>query len=132
MGPPRRQKLPLFISDYILEVQRNDLEERMNQYEAEFRKIAEQEKYREKVQSLICYRGIDILSAMILIAAIGDARLMELESSLQKKRPGQPGLISHFLPIDGPVIHMSGFNQQKALKFREQCMPRYRRFQSRY
>ena len=58
----------------IIEAQMNDLEERLNQYEVEFIKIAEQEKYKEKVKSLVCYRGIDILSAMILITEIGDVR----------------------------------------------------------
>lgn len=58
----------------IIEAQINDIEERLNQYEVEFRKIAELSHYKEKVQSLVCYRGIDILSAMVIVTEIGDIR----------------------------------------------------------
>ncbi len=58
----------------IIEAQINDLEERLNQYECEMRRISELPEYKEKIKALICYRGIDILSAMILITELGDIR----------------------------------------------------------
>jgi len=58
----------------IIEAQMNDLEERMGQYEAELKRISELPEYCEKIKALICYRGLDILSAMILITEIGDIR----------------------------------------------------------
>ena len=73
----------------IIEAQMNDIEERLNQYEAEFLKIAEFPQYKEKIQSLICYRGINILSAMVIVMEIGDI-----------KRFSHPKKLSSFAGLD--------------------------------
>jgi transposase len=58
----------------ILFSQLDSLEARIEEYNRYIEKIAETEKYTEKVKALKCYRGIDILSAMTLITEIGNIR----------------------------------------------------------
>lgn len=48
------------------------LEETIKSYDKYIEEIAHQEAYKEKVQALSCYRGINILTAMTLITEIGD------------------------------------------------------------
>ena len=50
------------------------LEQRMEDYEEQIIQLAESEKYQKRVRALICYRGIDYLSAMTLVCEIGDIR----------------------------------------------------------
>ncbi len=58
----------------ILHSQIDALEARIDEYEARIRETAALPKYEEKVKSLICYRGIDVLTAMVLITELGDIR----------------------------------------------------------
>jgi len=47
-------------------------QERVARYDLEIDRIAHLPSYRTKVQALICYRGINTLTAMILILELGD------------------------------------------------------------
>ena len=58
----------------ILFSQFNSLQSRMTEYAGEVRKISELPKYNASVKSLVCYRGIDVLTAMIFILEIGDPK----------------------------------------------------------
>lgn len=48
----------------------------------EIKKISEQEKYLKQVQSLVCYRGISTLTAMVFITEIGDVKRFKHPSQL--------------------------------------------------
>jgi len=52
--------------------QMGQFENQLENYTTEIENIAQTPEYQKKVQSLICYRGIDILSAMVLILELGD------------------------------------------------------------
>lgn len=88
----------------IIEAQMNDLEERLNQYETEIRRISEMPEYKEKIKALICYRGIDILSAMILITEIGDIR-----------RFAHPKKLSSFAGLDIREYSSGGVQRQYSI-----------------
>jgi len=50
------------------------MEEDLKLYEEEITHVAAEPQYREGVQALRCYRGVDTLSAMVLITELGDIR----------------------------------------------------------
>lgn len=50
------------------------LEQRVNEYDSNIRRVAEQEDYQKAVKALCCYRGVDVLSAMTLVCELGDIR----------------------------------------------------------
>jgi transposase len=50
------------------------LESSLKTYHAEIENLAKTQKYKEKVDALVAYRGIETLSAMKLITEIGDIR----------------------------------------------------------
>jgi transposase len=52
--------------------QMRQFENQLSNYDTEIEKIAETPEYKKKVESLICYRGLDNLSAMGLITELGD------------------------------------------------------------
>lgn len=54
--------------------QMDSLEARLSEYTEQIEKLAGAEKYAKKVTALKCYRGIDVLTAMILVTEIGDIR----------------------------------------------------------
>ena len=58
----------------LLLSQVESIEQQLDLYDEQISQIAQQEKYRKKVRTLCCYRGISTLSAMTLIAEIGDIR----------------------------------------------------------
>jgi transposase len=58
--------------DYLLAVEQ--IEERIRTLDAELVKVSEQDPYREPVGWLRCYRGIDTVTAMTLVAEIHDFR----------------------------------------------------------
>jgi len=58
----------------MLLMQLQDLERRIELYDAKIVEIAESPNYREKVKSLSCYRGIELITAMTLITELHDIR----------------------------------------------------------
>lgn len=48
------------------------LDAQIKHYTDEIALIAEENKYRANVEALICYRGIDTLTAMVLVTELGD------------------------------------------------------------
>jgi len=52
--------------------QMRQFENQLENYDTEIEKIAQAPNFEKKVQALICYRGIDTLSAMALILELGD------------------------------------------------------------
>jgi len=50
------------------------LEQRVNEYDSNIRRVAEQEDYQKSRESTCCYRGLDVLSAMTLVCELGDIR----------------------------------------------------------
>lgn len=58
----------------ILLSQLDSLEEHIDDYAKKVEKIASTQKYKRRVQALICYRGISILSAMVIISELGNIR----------------------------------------------------------
>ena len=56
----------------MLLVQMRQFENQLENYDAEIEKISQKPEHLEKVKSLVCYRGINILSAMVLILELGD------------------------------------------------------------
>ena len=52
--------------------QMGQFENQLESYRIEIENIARSPEYKKKVQSLVCYRGIDILTAMVLILELGD------------------------------------------------------------
>jgi transposase len=56
------------LADYLLAI--DQIETRLAELEAQLLALAEQEPYRERVGHLRCFRGIDTLSAMILLAEL--------------------------------------------------------------
>lgn len=59
---------------HILLSQLDQLESHIEGYEKKITKVAETKKYKERVKSLICYRGINVLSAMVILTELGDIR----------------------------------------------------------
>lgn len=58
----------------ILISQLDSLEEHIEDYAKKIQKISTTKKYKDRVQSLVCYRGISVLSAMVIITELGDIR----------------------------------------------------------
>ena len=58
--------------DYLLSIE--SLEERLKTLDAKIAEMAETEPYKEPVAWLRCFRGIDTLSAMIIVAELHDFR----------------------------------------------------------
>jgi transposase len=54
--------------------QMRQFENQLSNYDTEIETIAKTPGYQKKVRSLICYRGIDTLSAMTLILELGDIK----------------------------------------------------------
>ena len=52
--------------------QLRQFESQLENYDAEIEKISQMPEHRKNVESLVCYRGINILSAMVLILELGD------------------------------------------------------------
>ena len=52
--------------------QLRQFENQLENYGTEIENIAQSPVHLKKVQSLVCYRGIDVLSAMVLILELGD------------------------------------------------------------
>jgi transposase len=52
--------------------QLNHCTELIERYEGEITKLCDRPRYREKVNALICYRGIDELTAMTIVSELGD------------------------------------------------------------
>ena len=68
----RLDELKTNLEMLLLEMER--LEQRVAEYDANIRRIAEHPDYQKSVKALCCYRGLDILSAMTLICELGDIR----------------------------------------------------------
>lgn len=58
----------------MLCVQIRAMQEQVAFYEEKIRKASEEGAYVKKVKALCCYRGLDVLGAMTLIAEIGDIK----------------------------------------------------------
>jgi transposase len=54
--------------------QLDQMAERIGLYNEEIERYAGNEKYRERVAALCCYRGIEVLTAMTLITELGDIK----------------------------------------------------------
>ena len=60
------------VDDYLLAI--DQLEARLSELDARLAEIAETEPYREPVGWLRCFRGIDTLTAMLILAELHDFR----------------------------------------------------------
>ncbi len=60
----------------------DEIQSKIDLYADEIERISKEAKYLPKVQALICYRGIDFLTAMILICEIGDVRRFKKPTQL--------------------------------------------------
>ena len=58
--------------DYLLAIEQ--LEARLTELDAALHEVAQTEPYREPVAWLRCFRGIDTLTAMIIVAELHDFR----------------------------------------------------------
>lgn len=58
----------------LLLKQLGQYEETIKTYDEEIKRIAQEEFYKEKVESLCSYRGIDTLTAMTLVTELGDIK----------------------------------------------------------
>lgn len=58
----------------ILLSQLDTLESHIEEYATKIVKISESKKYEKNVKSLVCYRGINTLSAMVILTELGDVR----------------------------------------------------------
>ena len=67
--PPFRKQI---LEEYLITYDYYDI--RIRDMEKELEKIAEEERYREKVKRLVCIKGIRTLSALSLIVETGDFR----------------------------------------------------------
>jgi transposase len=74
---------------YILFSQLDSIESHLEGYEKKIQKLSETKKYKERVKSLSCFRGISILSAMAILTEIGDI-----------KRFSHPGKIVSYCGMD--------------------------------
>jgi transposase len=59
---------------HLLLSQLDSLESHVEDYEQKVQQLADSKKYNERVKSLICFKGIGILSAMTIITELGDIR----------------------------------------------------------
>lgn len=62
--------------------QKRQVENQLENFDDEINKIANRPEYAKKVESLACYRGIDVLSAMSLITELGDIKRFKHPSQL--------------------------------------------------
>ena len=60
------------VEDYLLAI--DHLEARLGELDARLAEVAETEPYREPVGWLRCFRGIDTLTAMLVLAELHDFR----------------------------------------------------------
>jgi len=60
------------VEDYVLAI--DHTEARLLELDAQLAKVAETEPYRERVGWLRCFRGIDTLTAMVILAELHDFR----------------------------------------------------------
>jgi transposase len=68
------------VDDYQLAIEQ--LEARLKEFDARLTEIAEAEPYREKVAWLRCFRGIDTLTAILLLAELHDFRRFQTPRAL--------------------------------------------------
>jgi transposase len=59
---------------YLLLSQLDSIESHLEGYEKKIQKVADSKKYKERVKSLICFRGISTLAAMVIITELGDIK----------------------------------------------------------
>ena len=68
------------VDDYLLAI--DQLEARLSELDARLAEIAETEPYRERVGWLRCFRGIDTLTAMLILAELHDFRRFQSPRAL--------------------------------------------------
>jgi transposase len=68
------------IDDYLLAI--DHLEARLIEFDARLTEIAQAEPYREKVAWLRCFRGIDTLTAILILAELHDFRRFQTPRAL--------------------------------------------------
>ena len=68
------------VDDYLLAI--DHLESRLGELDARLTEIAESEPYRERVGWLRCFRGIDTLTAILLLAELHDFRRFQSAPAL--------------------------------------------------
>jgi transposase len=62
------------INFHLLLAQLDSIESHLEEYEKKIKKIADTKKYKDRVKSLSCFRGIGVLSAMTIISELGDIK----------------------------------------------------------
>ncbi len=80
--------------------QAENISQQLDLYDEQISQIAQEDKYKKPVQALCCYRGIATLSAMTLIAELGDIR-----------RFGHPSKLTSYSGMD--LIEYSSGGKQK-------------------
>ena len=75
------------VDDYLLAI--DHTEARLLELDARLAEIAEREPYREPVGWLRCFRGIDTLTAMLILAELHDFRRFASAPSGEKHRRGR-------------------------------------------
>jgi transposase len=70
----------IVVEDYVLAI--DHLEARLIELDARLREIAETDPYREPVAWLRCFRGIDTLTAMLILAELHDFRRFQSPRAL--------------------------------------------------
>jgi transposase len=68
------------VSDYLLAI--DQLEARLTELDAQLAEIADTDVYRERVGWLRCFRGIDTLTAMLILAELHDFRRFQSARAL--------------------------------------------------
>ncbi len=58
----------------ILLAQLDSLESHLEEYDDKITELAESKKYQSRTKSLSCFRGIGVLSAMVIITELGDIK----------------------------------------------------------
>ncbi|MFZ4405476.1 MAG: IS110 family transposase [Pseudobdellovibrionaceae bacterium] len=66
----------------MLLTQMQQINHQIASVDSEIEKIAEDKKYKNKVDALVVYRGIDVLTAMVLITELGDIKRFSHPSKL--------------------------------------------------
>ncbi len=77
------------VNDYLLAI--DQTEARLGELDTRLTEIAEQEPYRERVGWLRCFRGIDTLTAMLILAELHDFR----------RFPSAPALMAYLGLVPG-------------------------------
>jgi transposase len=68
------ENLVLKLNLEILMRQYESCSERIIEFDLQVEKLCSQDNYKEKTKALICYRGIDSLTALTLVTELGDVR----------------------------------------------------------